>query len=132
MIKSMTGFGKATVESGDRKIIVEVKSLNSKQVDISLRMPNLYKEKEMEIRNIIKNFLERGKIDMTIYFDNADTDKDVSVNQSVVEQYFKQMLDVASSLGVETNNNEILQTVMRFPETLKQKRKNWMKGSGSA
>ncbi len=121
MIKSMTGFGKATVESGDRKIIVEVKSLNSKQVDISLRMPNLYKEKEMEIRNIIKNFLERGKIDMTIYFDNADTDKDVSVNQSVVEQYFKQMLDVASSLGVETNNNEILQIVMRFPETLKQK-----------
>jgi len=121
MIKSMTGFGKATVESGDRKIIVEVKSLNSKQVDISLRMPNLYKEKEMEIRNIIKNFLERGKIDMTIYLDNADTDKDVSVNQSVVEQYFKQMLDVASSLGVETNNNEILQTVMRFPETLKQK-----------
>ena len=121
MIKSMTGFGKATVESGDRKIIVEVKSLNSKQVDISLRMPNLYKEKEMEIRNIIKNFLERGKIDMTIYFDNADTDKDVSVNQSVVEQYFKQMLDVASSLGDETNNNEILQTVMRFPETLKQK-----------
>ena len=121
MIKSMTGFGKATVESGDRKIIVEVKSLNSKQVDISLRMPNLYKEKEMEIRNIIKNFLERGKIDMTIYFDNADTDKDVSVNQGVVEQYFKQMLDVASSLGVETNNNEILQTVMRFPETLKQK-----------
>ncbi len=121
MIKSMTGFGKATVESGDRKIIVEVKSLNSKQVDISLRMPNLYKEKEMEIRNIIKNFLERGKIDMTIYFDNADTDKDVSINQSVVEQYFKQMLDVASSLGVETNNNEILQTVMRFPETLKQK-----------
>ena len=69
MIKSMTGFGKATVESGDRKIIVEVKSLNSKQVDISLRMPNLYKEKEMEIRNIIKNFLERGKIDMTIYLD---------------------------------------------------------------
>ena len=86
-----------------------------------MRMPNLYKEKEMEIRNIIKNFLERGKIDMTIYFDNADTDKDVSINQSVVEQYFKQMLDVASSLGVETNNNEILQTVMRFPETLKQK-----------
>ncbi len=121
MIKSMTGFGKATVESGDKKIIIEVKSLNSKQVDISLRMPNLYKEKEMEIRNIIKNFLERGKIDMTIYFDNADSDKDVSVNQSVVEQYFKQMLDVAASLGVETNHNELLQTVMRFPETLKQK-----------
>lgn len=121
MIKSMTGFGKATVESGDRKIIVEVKSLNSKQVDISLRMPNLYKEKEMEIRNMIKNCLERGKIDMSIYFDNADSDKDVSINQHIVEQYFKQMLDVADSLGVETNNNEILQTIMRFPDTLKQK-----------
>lgn len=121
MIKSMTGFGKATVESGDKKIIIEVKSLNSKQADISLRMPNLYKEKEMEIRNIVKNFLERGKIDMTIYFDNADSEKDVSVNQNVVEQYFKQMLDVAAHLGVETNNNEILQTIMRFPDTLKQK-----------
>ena len=112
MIKSMTGFGKATVESGDKKIIIEVKSLNSKQADISLRMPNLYKEKEMEIRNIVKNFLERGKIDMTIYFDNADSEKDVSVNQNVVEQYFKQMLDVAAQLGVETNNNEIQQTIM--------------------
>lgn len=117
----MTGFGKATVESGDKKIIVEVKSLNSKQMDIGLRMPNLYKEKEMEIRNMIKNCLERGKIDMAIYFDNADTDKEVAINQSVVEQYFRQMLDVADSLGVETNNNEILQTIMRFPETLKQK-----------
>lgn len=117
----MTGFGKATVESGDKKIIIEVKSLNSKQVDIGLRMPNLYKEKEMEIRNIIKNFLERGKIDMSIYFDNADSDKDVSINRSVVEQYFRQMSDVAASLGVETDKGEMLQTVMRFPETLKQK-----------
>ena len=121
MIKSMTGFGKATVESGDKKIIVEVKSLNSKQVDIGLRMPNLYKEKEMEIRNMIKNCLERGKIDMAIYFDNADTDKEVAINQNVVEQYFRQMLDVADSLGVETDRNEVLQTIMRFPETLKQK-----------
>lgn len=121
MIKSMTGFGKATVESGDKKIIVEVKSLNSKQMDLSLRMPNLYKEKEMEIRNMVKNCLERGKIDMAIYFDNTDSEKEVAINQSVVEQYFKQMLDVAASLGVETNNNELLQTIMRFPETLKQK-----------
>lgn len=121
MIKSMTGFGKATAEYGGKKIVVEVKSLNSKQLDVNLRIPNLYKEKEMEIRNMIKNSLERGKIDMTIYFDNADSEKEVAINQSVVEQYFKQMLDVAASLGVETNNNELLQTIMRFPETLKQK-----------
>ncbi len=121
MIKSMTGFGKATVECGEKKIIIEVKSLNSKQLDINLRIPNLYKEKEMEIRNLIKNALERGKVDMCIYFDNSDSEKEVAVNASVVEQYFKQMLDVAQHLGIEVSNNELLQSVMRFPDTLKQK-----------
>lgn len=121
MIKSMTGFGKATVECGEKKIIIEVKSLNSKQLDINLRIPNLYKEKEMEIRNLIKNALERGKVDMCIYFDNSDSEKEVAVNASVVEQYFKQMLDVAQHLGIEISNNELLQSVMRFPDTLKQK-----------
>ncbi|WP_298615408.1 YicC/YloC family endoribonuclease [uncultured Odoribacter sp.] len=120
MIKSMTGFGKTTIETGNKKIVIEVKSLNSKQPDINLRIPNLYKEKEMEIRNLIKNRLERGKIDVCIYFDNSETEKAVSINQTIVEQYFKQMLDVADTLGVEINNNELLQTIMRFPDTLKQ------------
>lgn len=121
MIKSMTGFGKATVESGDKKIIIEIKSLNSKQLDINLRIPNLYKEKEMEIRNLIKNRLDRGKVDMCIYFDTTESDKEVAVNSSVIEQYYKQMLDVANMLGIEVNSNELLQTIMRFPDTLKQK-----------
>lgn len=120
MIKSMTGFGKTTIETGNKKIVIEVKSLNSKQPDINLRIPNLYKEKEMEIRNLIKNRLERGKIDVCIYFDNSETEKAVSINQTIVEQYFKQMLDVADTLGVKINNNELLQTIMRFPDTLKQ------------
>ena len=120
MIKSMTGFGKMTIETGNKKIVIEVKSLNSKQLDINLRIPNLYKEKEMEIRNLIKNSLERGKIDVCIYFDNSETEKAVSINSLVVEQYFKQMLEVANTLGVEINNNELLQTIMRFPDTLKQ------------
>ncbi|WP_418537475.1 YicC/YloC family endoribonuclease [Odoribacter laneus] len=120
MIKSMTGFGKMTIETGNKKIVIEVKSLNSKQLDINLRIPNLYKEKEMEIRNLIKNWLERGKIDICIYFDNSETEKAVSINSLVVEQYFKQMLEVANTLGVEINNNELLQTIMRFPDTLKQ------------
>ena len=120
MIKSMTCFGKMTIETGNKKIVIEVKSLNSKQLDINLRIPNLYKEKEMEIRNLIKNWLERGKIDVCIYFDNSETEKAVSINSLVVEQYFKQMLEVANTLGVEINNNELLQTIMRFPDTLKQ------------
>ena len=121
MIKSMTGFGKATVDCGKKKVIVEVKSLNSKQLDINLRTPSIYKEKDIEIRNMIKNVLERGKVDVYIYFDNAEDEKDVAVNQSVVRQYYNQMLEVAGSLGVEINKSELLQTIMRFPDTMQAK-----------
>lgn len=121
MIKSMTGFGKATVESGEKKVIIEVKSLNSKQLDINLRMPNLYKEKEMEIRNLIKNYLERGKVDVCIYSDNSESNKEVAINRDDVEQYFKQMEQIASSLNVPVDNSTFLQTIMRFPDVFKQK-----------
>ena len=118
MVKSMTGFGKATVECGNKKIVVEVKSLNSKQLDVNLRLPNLYKEKDIEIRNMIKLALDRGKVDMTIHYDENEKEKDVAVNQEVVAQYFHQMLNVASSLGVTLNQGALLQTIMRFPDTL--------------
>lgn len=119
MVKSMTGFGKTTVECGDKRIIIEVKSLNSKQLDISLRIANIYKEKDIEIRNMIKDALERGKIDMCIYFDNVGTDKDVSVNKAVVESYFKQMVEISEQLGTGADKAMLLQTIMRFPDTLK-------------
>lgn len=117
----MTGFGKATVSGGTKKIIVEVKSLNSKQLDVNLKMPSLYKEKDIEIRGMIKEVLDRGKVDMFIYFDNDDDSKDVAINKTVVTQYFQQMLDVASSLGVSVDKGELLQTVMRFPDSLQVK-----------
>lgn len=116
----MTGFGKATVEYNQKKVVIEVKSLNSKQLDINLRMPNLYREKEMDIRNLAKTYLERGKVDVSIYFDNSETDKTVALNRPVIEQYFRQMTEIAGTLGIDTDNNELLQTVMRFPDTLKQ------------
>lgn len=121
MIKSMTGFGKTTVEVGNKKVIIEIKSLNSKQLDLNLRMPNLYKEKEMEVRGMAKEWLDRGKVDMYIYFDNSETDKEVQINRSVVEQYFNQMLEIAESLGATPDKGELLQTVMRFPDTLQVK-----------
>ena len=121
MVKSMTGFGKTTVESGSKKIVIEIKSLNSKQLDLNLRMPNLYKEKEMEIRSMVKEQLDRGKVDMNIYFDSSESDKDVSINQSVVMQYFNQMMEISRQLGLEPEGNELLQTVMRFPDTLQVK-----------
>ena len=121
MVKSMTGFGKTTVESGNKKIVIEIKSLNSKQLDLNLRMANLYKEKEMEIRSMVKEQLDRGKVDMNIYFDSSESDKDVSINQSVVMQYFNQMMEISKQLGLEPEGNELLQTVMRFPDTLQVK-----------
>ena len=84
-------------------------------------MPNLYKEKEMEIRNIVKEQLDRGKVEMCIYFDNTESDKDVTINKPVVTQYFNQLLDIANELGIEADKNKILQTVMRFPDTLQIK-----------
>lgn len=121
MVKSMTGFGKTTVESGNKKIVIEIKSLNSKQLDLNLRMPSLYKEKEMEIRSMVKERLDRGKVDMNIYLDNSESDKDVSINASVITQYFNQMLEISARLGMEPDKNGLLQTVMRFPDTLQVK-----------
>lgn len=117
----MTGFGKTTVESGNKKVVIEIKSLNSKQLDLNLRIPNLYKEKEMEIRSLIKEQLDRGKVDMCIYFDNAESDKDVSINKAVVMQYFNQMVEISNQLGVQPDKDGLLQTIMRFPDTLQVK-----------
>lgn len=121
MVKSMTGFGKATVEINSKKIIIEIKSLNSKQLDLNLRLPSIYKEKEMEIRAMVKECLDRGKVDMTVYFDNSESEKEVAINTAVVAQYFRQMLSLSEELGVETDKGALLQTVMRFPDTLQVK-----------
>lgn len=118
MVKSMTGFGKTSVETGSKKVVIEIKSLNSKQLDFNLRLPNLYKEKEMEIRSMVKDCLDRGKVDMYIYFDNDESNKDVSVNKDIVKSYFNQMMELAGALEITTDPGEILQAVMRFPDTL--------------
>lgn len=122
MVKSMTGFGKTTVETGNKKMVVEIKSLNAKQFDMGLRLPGLFKDKEMEIRSMVKERLDRGKIDMAIYYDSTfDGEKNVSVNDAVVVKYFNQMLEVSGQLGFEPDKNELLQTVMRFPDSLQVK-----------
>lgn len=122
MVKSMTGFGKTTVETGNKKIVIEIKSLNSKQFDLSLRMPNLFKEKEMEIRSMVKEQLDRGKMEMNISYDSTlEGNKDVSVNDYIVIKYFNQMMEVSEHLGFEPDKNELLQTIMRFPDVLQVK-----------
>lgn len=118
MIQSMTGFGKAVAELEKRKVTVEVKSLNSKQMDLSVRIPNLYKENEMAIRNMLSRTLERGKVDFLIYIENTTTETTSKINQGVVEAYHQQITESAKALGVDTPN-DWFQVLLRMPDVLK-------------
>ena len=121
MIKSMTGYGKHIVQLPKGKVVIEIRSLNSKQLDINLRMPNIYKSKEIEIRNMAKKSLERGKIDISINVDSFNIGKNTSINEDVVNKYFTQMQEVYKTLDVEPNKNDIMNNIMKFPDILQSK-----------
>jgi uncharacterized protein (TIGR00255 family) len=114
----MTGFGKASTELERRKVTVEVKSLNSKQLDLSVRLPNLYKEHEMEIRNQLSRQLERGKVDFLIYVENIGNETPTQINQSIVEGYYNQIKESARKLGIDTPA-DWYQVILRMPDVLK-------------
>lgn len=118
MIQSMTGFGKSTAELHKRKITVEVKSLNSKQLDLSVRLPNLYKEHEMEIRNLLSRQLERGKVDFLIYIENIGSETPTQINQSIIEGYYNQIKESCVKLGVAVPQ-DWFQVLLRLPDVLK-------------
>ena len=99
MIQSMTGFGKGIAELPNKKIIVEIKSLNSKQLDLSTRIPPLYKEKEMEIRSEIARRLERGKVDLTIRTESIGGDMPSQLNVKALQSYYEQINNAAATLG---------------------------------
>ncbi len=118
MIQSMTGFGKTILDIKNKTITLEIRSLNSKQLDVSARLPVLYKEKELELRNIISQSLERGKIDISIFIDTIEKEKTPSINQAVVKNYYEQLKQISGELSVE-NIDHILPVIMRLPDTLK-------------
>lgn len=118
MIKSMTGFGKSAAEIPQKKVSIEIKSLNSKSLDFNARLPWLYKEKESEIRNIISQKLDRGKIDLTINFDFLDSEIVPVINKSVVKNYYEQLKEIAGELNLQTED-QLLSTIMRLPDALK-------------
>lgn len=118
MLKSMTGYGKAVCNFKTKKISIEVRSVNSKQLDISLKIPGFYKEKEMEIRNEIAKVAERGKIDLFVTVEQSEPDKPVQINKSVVKDYFTQIKQIADELNVNINE-QLLVSALRLPETLK-------------
>lgn len=118
MIKSMTGYGKAVGEYEGRKIAVEVKSLNSKQLDLLTRIPAVYKEKEMALRNELAQVVERGKVEFTISVENVAGEMALKLNATVAEAYYKQVSDLAQRLGVNPPS-DWLDTLLRIPDVFK-------------
>lgn len=118
MIQSMTGYGKTTAELPDKKINVEIKSLNSKAMDLSTRIAPLYREKEIEIRNEIAKVLERGKIDFSMWIDKKDADQLTSpINQELVEAYYKRIKEISAVTGIP-EPEDWFSTLLRMPDVM--------------
>ncbi len=116
----MTGFGKSFSENEGKKISVEVRSLNSKQLDLGIRMPSIFKEKENDIRTLAQRLLERGKIDVFVLFESNLEQKSISINKELAKNYYKELMSLASELNVADNN--YIEIVSKMPEVWKHEK----------
>ena len=113
----MTGYGKAVVAYNDKKIHVEIKSLNSKQLDLQTRIAPLYREKEMEVRQRVAAELIRGKVDVSIWIEKDTVVDATPINAALVENYYQQMKEIAAKVGIPMSPDP-LYTLMRMPDVL--------------
>ena len=114
MIQSMTGYGKAVAECSDKKLTVEIRSLNSKSLDLNTRLPFLYKEKELEIRKILSEKLQRGKVDFSIQTEITADNKTQQINPDIIKSYIQEFKEIAP----ESTDAELLSIVMRLPDVM--------------
>ncbi len=118
MIQSMTGFGKATAEWSDKKINVEIKSLNSKALDLSTRIAPIYREKEMEVRNEIARRLERGKVDFSLWIEKKDAEQLATpINQELVVAYYNRIKEISLVAGIP-EPEDWFATLLRMPDVM--------------
>lgn len=118
MILSMTGYGKATADFPDKKINVEIKSLNSKAMDLSIRMAPSYREKEMDTRKEINAAIERGKVDFVLWVEKKDCAADAThINQNLVAEYYRQIKDISTNLSIPLPE-DWFQTLLKMPDVL--------------
>ena len=119
MIQSMTGFGKVTAELPSKKVTVEIKALNSKQLDLSTRIPSIYQEKEMAVRSLLLQKLERGKVDFTIYIEDIGKSSSAQINQDMFIYYYNQLQELSGKLGIPMPTDWAgLQGLLRMPEVI--------------
>ena len=117
MIQSMTGYGKTVLQLPTKKITIELKSLNSKNLDLNVRMPSYYREKELDIRKKLASHLDRGKIDFSVYIEDNGGEVSSKVNESVVREYMNQLREL-----VDSDEIELLKMAVRLPDALKSER----------
>ena len=117
MIQSMTGYGKSVLQFPTKKISLEIKSLNSKNLDLNARMPSVYREKELHIRKLIASHLVRGKVDFSLYLEITGEETTSKVNKPVVKKYMEQLKDITDG-----DKTELLKMAVRFPDALSTER----------
>lgn len=118
MLLSMTGFGRSTVELPNKKITVEIKSLNSKQLDLSMRIPPIFREKEMEMRTLIAGMLIRGKVELTMFVENLQCEPSVQLNINQMAAYKRQFDEMKQTLGLP-EPSDWYSLLLRFPDSVK-------------
>ncbi len=117
MIQSMTGFGKSLLQLPSKKITVEIKSLNSKSLDLNARIPGQYREKELQLRTLIANSLTRGKVDFSLHVEVTGEETTAAINPAVVKNYIRQLKEI-----VDGDETELLKMAVRMPDVLKTER----------
>ena len=118
MIKSMTGFGKSEISLPGKKITIEVRSLNSKQLDLSVKLPGIYRSIEFDIRSMAAAEIKRGKADISITIENTSVQTSATVNKEIFREYLRQVNDALAFSGVDADYDAIIPVVMRLPEVV--------------
>ena len=121
MIRSMTGYGKAEIELTKAKLSIEIKSLNSKQLDLNIRLPYAFNDQELGLRTLISKTLERGKISVFINIENTGKNTNLQINSDLIKEYYIQLSNLAKELG-NTDTAGLLPTIMQMPDVVKSEK----------
>ena len=118
MIKSMTGFGKGEASFGTKKIMVELRSLNSKQLDLNIKLPALYRQSETELRNLVAQRLQRGKVDLFVSVESQQVETSAHINREIFREYLRQLNDALAFSGIDADYDAMLPVLMRMPDVV--------------
>jgi uncharacterized protein (TIGR00255 family) len=116
MIQSMTGYGKAELNLKNANFTIEVRSLNSKQIDANVKMSSIYRDKEIGLRKLLSEKLQRGKIELSIWRESSESSAKYTLNTELIKEYFSQIKEVTSSLSI--NSSDIMPSLLKMPEVL--------------